>query len=451
MSAMELISRYIAYPLWDLKDRSQKLNEYRRLSRSEWKTAEEMAGYRLERLQRILEHAYATVPYYRDHWLRDPIVHPIKSPAEMIDFPILTKEEVRNHKSALVSDEYKRAELIEAKTGGSTGVALELLFDKTCEEFRNAAALRSDEWAGWSPGQLVGALWGTPPIPTTFKEKVRNLLLDRVFFLDTMDLNDDSMGQFISEVQRREPKAIFGHAHSIYILARYIEKSKLKLPKIPAVVSTSMMLLEPHRTIIERVFGTKVTNRYGCEEVGLIACECEKHSGLHINSDHVLVEVVDEGGKACPPGIEGRLILTDFNNRGMPLIRYEVGDVAAWRSEACSCGRGLRMIENIRGRTADYLVRSDGSRVSGISLVEKSLTAISGVDQLQIIQRTESRFVLNVVPGKDFSAAADVALLDFVREVFGPDAEVELNHLSSLEQLGSGKYRFAICELQIIN
>ena len=77
-----------------------------------------------------------------------------------------------------------------------------------------------------------------------------------------------------TEVVRRRPGALFGHAHSIYEFAKYLEESQANIHRFDAIVATSMMLLAPHRELIERVFGIRVTNRYGCEEVGLIACEC---------------------------------------------------------------------------------------------------------------------------------------------------------------------------------
>ena len=80
------------------------------------------------------------------------------------------------------------------------------------------------------------------------------------------------------------------------------------------------------RCVIEEAFGRPVTNRYGCEEVSLIACECEEHRGLHLNADGVYGEVVPDDRPAPGPAA-GRLLVTDLTNRAMPLVRYQVGDV----------------------------------------------------------------------------------------------------------------------------
>ena len=449
MTAMELFSRNVAYPLWNLKDRSHKLREYGRLQKSQWRSAEEVQSYQLGRLQAILEHAYTTVPYYRKHWERNPVACPIDSLDDMRDFPVLSKKDVREFQDTLISDRYRKAELVEAKTGGSTGVALELYFDERCQEYRNAAAMMVDGWAGWRPGMLMGALWGTPPIPETIKQKVRNLFYDRVFYLDTMDLNPESMGAFLAEFNRRKPEALFGHAHSLYVFACFIEKENMELPPLKAIVSTSMMLLPSQRSVMERIFKIAVTNRYGCEEVGLIACECEEHDGLHINSDHLLVELLDEEGETCTAGAEGRLVLTDFNNFGMPMVRYEVGDIAVSSTRSCPCGRGLPLIDGIVGRTADYLVRSDGSLVSGISLVEKTLTAIPGIEQMQIVQENLSRVVINIVKGVTHCSSSDQALSEYIKTTFGSSTVVDIRHVDDLDRVGNGKYRFAVCNVSL--
>src|SRR5690606_13371609 len=126
------------------------------------------------------------------------------------------------------------------------------------------------------------------------------------------------------------------------------------------------------------------------------------HEGLHINRDHVIVEILDDEGVSAGARREGRVVVTDLNNFGMPLIRYDVGDIASLTEDKCSCGRDSARLEKILGRTADYLLKTDGGKVSGISLVEKTLTRIRGLRQLQIVQEELNTFSLNVVADHDF-------------------------------------------------
>jgi len=146
------------------------------------------------------------------------------------------------------------------------------------------------------------------------------------------------------------------------------------------------MVLHPsERRTIEAVFGVRVYDRYGCEEVSLIASECGEHRGLHMNTDSLHVELLADG-RRVPPGSEGAVVVTDLRNRAMPLIRYRIEDVAVASEESCPCGRTYPLLARVAGRVADYLVTCNGKLISGISLTENFATLIPGVQQVQVVQ-----------------------------------------------------------------
>jgi phenylacetate-CoA ligase len=442
---IEILSRRLFYPLWDLKDRSTRLQQYRQLAQSQWWNAERLAELQLERLRAATSYAYEHCAYYRKAWRAAPQLGSLR---DFGGIPLLSKQAVRDHIDELRSNEYPVDRLITAKTGGSTGRALDLYFDVRCQEWRNAAALRADGWAGWRPGMLIGALWGTPPVPRTFKEKVRNALHDRTFYLDTMRLDDATMRDFAAQMNARNARALFGHAHSLFVFARFLEQERIPMRPLAAIIATSMMLLEAERRVIERVFGVAVTNRYGCEEVGLIACECERHRGLHVNAEHVYVEILRRDGSAAAPGEEGQIVVTDLVNRGMPLLRYAIEDMGVWAGRRCECGRALPLIERLVGRVADFLKRRDGSLVAGVSLVEKTVTAIAGLEQLQIVQSGMLDFDLNLVRSREYTPASAEALQQVLREVFGNDIKIAVHAMDRIPQERNSKYRFAICKVE---
>src|SRR5690606_38465205 len=134
----------------------------------------------------------------------------------------------------------------------------------------------SDSFSGWKPGTRIAAIWGNPPVAKTVKQKIRSFLLERMIYLDTMNLNHESMGAFVDRWREFRPEMIFGHAHSIFIFAQYLIENCILDLRPKGIIATSMMLLDHERQIIEQAFGAKVTNRYGCEEVGLIGVECER-------------------------------------------------------------------------------------------------------------------------------------------------------------------------------
>ena len=445
---IETLSRKVFHPLWDIKDKSNKLNHVKTLEKTQWLPAEELRAIQWKKLKETINYAYQHSPYYRNLFKTIGLTpEDIKTPDDYLRIPVTTKLDIRNNTDQFISSEYKKDSLVLAKTGGSTGVSLNLYFDEVCQEQRNAAAIRSDRWAGWNLGHKRAALWGNPPTPTTFKQKLRHHLLDRTIYLDTMALNNDSMGDFVQQWHEEKPKSLFGHAHSIYMFAKYVAANNIKDLRPQAIVATSMMLLDHERVLIESVFDCKVTNRYGCEEVGLIGCECEQHNGMHLNTDHLYVEFLDDDNQPVPAGQPGKIVLTDFNNTGMPLLRYQVEDIGIPSDRQCSCGRGLPIMEGLQGRVADFLKGPNGSLVAGISLVERTLTDIKGLEQIQLVQPELNRIEINRVKGGDYDENTDPSLLKELETVFGPEVKCIINDVTEIAQENNGKYRFSICKV----
>ncbi|MBS0377867.1 MAG: phenylacetate--CoA ligase family protein [Proteobacteria bacterium] len=447
MAVMSALSRHVFHPLWDLKDRSRRLRVLRELERSQWLPQEELERRQRLKLEALLRHAADRSPFYTRLFRESGFDATQFESQSFARLPLLTKSAIRASTDDILARGYDRSQLGQHKTGGSTGVSLTTYFDRAWLETRIADAMRSDQWAGYRHGMKVAALWGNPPIPRTFKERLRARLLDRFIYLDTINLNEQTMRAFVDLWRAERPEVLFGHSHSLFVFSRYLAEKGIRDLRPRGIVSTSMMLLANERDVIEAAFGCKVTDRYGCEEVGLIACECEVHSGLHLNIEHLYVEFLRPDGTAAQPGEEGAIVVTDLLNYAMPLIRYRIEDVGVPTARRCPCGRGLPLMERVVGRVADYLKRRDGSMVAGVSLVERTLTAIEGIEQLQIVQTAVDLIQLNVVRAPDFSQETEVALIREMQHVFGPGIEFRASYLERIPQERSGKYRFSICQI----
>jgi phenylacetate-coenzyme A ligase PaaK-like adenylate-forming protein len=441
------LSRHVFHPLWDLKDRSRRLQILHELERTQWLPRERLLALQRERLERIVRYAGSASPYYQRLFREQRFDAEHFDPGAFATLPLLTKSTIRNFTDEMLSRKIPREQLGQHRTGGSTGVSLTTYFDQDWLDAHHADALRSDQWAGCYHGMKIAALWGNPPVARSAKERLRALLYDRFLYLDTINLNERTIEDFIARWRREQPEVLFGHAHSLYILARYLLDHRVSDLCPQGIISTSMMLLANERAVIQQAFGCKVTDRYGCEEVGLIAAECEQHSGMHLNIEHQYIEFLSSDGTAAAPGEEGAIVITDLLNRGMPFIRYRIEDVGVPSERHCPCGRGLPLMERITGRVADYLKRRDGSLVAGVSLVERTLTAIPGIEQMQIVQPSHEEIILNVVRAADYTAESERALLDELRSVFGPGITFRAEYVERIPQERSGKYRFSICRV----
>lgn len=441
------VSKHVFFPLLEMKDGSHRRQYLQQLSASQWLDRDTLYERQWERAREAVKYAYKHCPYYRERLAAIGSDGSLRNWEQFKRLPLLTKRDIRENIDRLLSREFKPSDLVEARTGGSTGVALKLYFDKRCQQMRNAAAMRSDQWAGWDIGMKVASIWGNPPVADTLRKKLRNFLMDRTIYLDTMDVSERSVRQFVDTWRRVIPRVIFGHSHSIYILAKHLERLGVNDLRPKAIISTSMMLLAPERKFITRIFQCPVTDRYGCEEVGLIACECEQHYGLHLNVDHVVVEFLREDGSNAAVGEDASIVVTDLINRGMPLIRYCVGDRGLLSSRNCACGRGQPLMERVTGRQADFLKRPDGSLVAGVSLVERTLTAIPGIEQMQLIQNERARLLVNVVKGCGYTLGSETRLVHELSSVFKDSVTIQIEYVPELEKAGRGKYRFAICNI----
>jgi phenylacetate-CoA ligase len=438
----------LAYRLWDFKEGGVRLAEYNLLKQNESIPLAELTAIQQARFSKLIKHAHSTSNWYRN--IIDSIGLDVDKPITLNDlkrFPITTKLNIRDNTANFLSNACKVENLVRAKTGGSTGISLNLYFDERCQKLRNGAQHYADSFSGWRPGSRVAAVWGNPPKAITFKQKLRSYLLERMIYLDTMDLNPVSMKEFVTEWKKFQPDMIFGHAHSIYIFAKYVIENNISHLQPQGIVATSMMLLEHERQTIESAFNCKVSNRYGCEEVGLIAVECEKHKGMHINSPHIILECVDEQGQQVPSGTSGKLVITDLNNFAMPLIRYRVEDVGVLSDSVCACGRTAPLLERLEGRVADFLKKPDGGQVAGISLVERTLTKVLGVEQMQLVQENLHEIIIHRVKGHEFTPETDVQLIKEFREVFDESVSLIIKNAEKIPQEISGKYRFSICKI----
>ena len=448
MKFFDSILGKMAYVAWDTKEGGVRLNECETLKAQQYWSNEKINALQTAKLTTLVAHAYTTSAWYKK--VIDTIGLNLNKPFSLDDlarFPVTTKFDIRENTRAFISSKYNPDAMPKAKTGGSTGVSLNLLFDEHCQKLRNGAQIFADSFSGWKPGVRVAAIWGNPPIAKTIKQKVRAFLLDRMIYLDTMDLNATSMGNFVTRWRQFKPEMIFGHSHSIYIFAKYLTEQGITDLRPRGIVATSMMLLDHERDAIEQAFQCKVSNRYGCEEVGLIAVECEKHQGMHINSSHIILECLDEHNQPVAPGQAGKLVITDLNNFGMPLIRYRVEDVGVLSTRKCSCGRNTPLLERLEGRVADFLKKPGGGQVAGVSLVERTLTKIPGIEQMQLVQEQLHEILINRVKGPEYTPNTDIQLIAEFREVFDESVNLVIRDVDKIPQEKSGKYRFSICKI----
>jgi len=444
------VVRSVIAPPWAIWEQSPYLRHYKVLRKKQFDTPDVIRKRQFEQLSDLVHHAYETVPFWKQRFDEQGIKpEEIQSLEDLERLPLLTKQDLRSSLESMMSDKYQNQVLRIKTTSGSTGVSLEVRVDEEAMQFKRACTLRSDEWSGWRFGQRKAMVWGNPEyLNRGWRGHLRNSLLERCVYLDTLKMNENSLESFLNKLEQTHPALLFGHAHSLYLFAQFVESRGGTEYQPRGIISTAMVLHRWEREKIEQVFDCPVTNRYGCEEVSMIACECEQHAGLHVIADNVYVEVLREDGTPASPGEAGMIVVTDLVNRAMPLLRYQVGDMAVVSDKTCACGRGLPLLDRIEGRIADYVVTPQGELVSGISLTENFAMLVTGIKQIQIVQETLNSFIFRIVKEEEFNQHSESQIRNLVEERFGSAVDFVCEYVENIPQESSGKFRFCISHVE---
>jgi phenylacetate-CoA ligase len=206
------------------------------------------------------------------------------------------------------------------------------------------------------------------------------------------------------------------------------------LPLRAAIVSGDT-LLPGMRSSIEHYFQCPVYDHYGQSEAVCMAMQC-RHRRMHTIPATGIVEILREDGSACGPGEVGEIVATGLLNDAMPLIRYRMGDYAAWaEDQSCPCGNVHPIIANLEGRVDDYLVTANGRKIGRLSTAIKRSPAIHSA---QLVQLRPGHAYLLVRPGKNYTRGHAVAVCDDILERIG-SFNLEIIEVPEIPKTPQGK------------
>ena len=388
------IAKWIGYPLQDFYSGTEISKTQKFLEKSQHWNPEKMKIYREGKLQSLISHAYSHVPYYRE--LFDGLnlkPEDIRSFDDLDKIPILTKEAARDNQKKLFSENIDLRKVKKGKTGGTTGVPLEFYKDRADRSFAWGSYYRWYNWMGVDKGDKVVTVWGAS---THIKKSLQNIKNNAVAWLqnseriNSYNLSERNLGDIYSEILKKDPVLIKGYLSTILFIANHIKANDLKPNKnLKAISTTTETLLPVYRNLLEDVFRVPVYDQYGCGEVSAISYECSAHRGLHINEEHVHVEIVDEKNNSISEKT-GRIIVTSLNNFAMPFIRYENGDTGSLLSKGCTCGVQSQLMGSVEGRVSDTIKLKNGNEVHGVYFTdiffELGITT-DLMNRFQIVQR----------------------------------------------------------------
>ncbi|MCW5661947.1 MAG: phenylacetate--CoA ligase family protein [Burkholderiaceae bacterium] len=434
----------VIFPLQERLKRHDTVAVRRSLERSQWWPAQRLREYQIDRLRTLLVEAGRAVPYYRDLFERigfEP--RQVCSVEDLRRLPFLDKATIRSHTEALKHPEARG--LARFNTGGSSGQPLVFFIGRERVSHDVAAKWRATRWWGVDIGDPEIVVWGSP-IELGAQDRVRQLrdTAMRTELLPAFDMSESNLDAMVRKVRRRRPRMLFGYPSALSRLARHAQRRGQSMNDLGIRVAfcTSERLYDDQRATISQVFGCRVANGYGGRDAGFVAHECP-HGGMHITAEDIVVELIDRDGVPAAEGQPGEVVVTHLATSEFPFIRYRTGDVAVLGARRCPCGRGLPLLEEIQGRTTDFVYAADGTAMHALALIY-ILRDLPGLDSFKIVQHDLLHVCVQLVPGPGFDPACAEVIRCGFHQRLGEGVRVQIDRVAAIEPERSGKFRYVV-------
>lgn len=438
----------VIFPLHEALKKHTTVGVRRGMERSQWLKPEEIKQLQLQNLRTFLIDVQAHVPYYRQLFTNlsfDPAS--IDSLQGLAALPLLSKPEIRQHLGEMKADDAQG--LARFNTGGSSGEPLIFYIGHRRVSHDVAAKWRATRWWGVDIGDPEAVIWGSP-IELGAQDKIR-LLRDkllRTHLIPAFEMSSEKLDGFIRQIQEIRPKMLFGYPSALAHIASHAEKQGVALNNLGIKVAfvTSERLYDHQRAKIESVFACPVANGYGGRDAGFIAHQCP-HGSMHITAEDIIVEIVDKNGRPLPNGELGEIVVTHLATRDFPFIRYRTGDMGILSDKTCSCGRGLPVLEDIQGRTTDFVVAQDGTVLHGLALIYV-LRDLEGVDAFKITQDSLDKTTVQIVKTAAYQDAFEQKIVGEFKKRLGQAVTVNIEYTDYIPKERSGKFRYVISHVK---
>ena len=356
--------------------------------KTQWLSRDELMDLQLGKLKEILAYSYQFIPFYQKRF-NEMGMKPgdIKDFADFNKIPPLKRQEIIDHHVDMLNVNFldslkkinpdvlapgrpksfsffRKHKLIMNTSSGSTGAPTVFYEDGTQTGLNWANDLRLKSWYGADPGSKEVRF-----LRASREELSKNLIalfrryVWSQFLLPGVNLREEDHANSYRKILEFKPKILWGFTSAISELAQYMIDNNLDIKDaVPNVVITwAAPLYDFEKKRIETAFRCKVTNIYGTREVGHIAAICPEGS-LHINQESLYVENKEDQSDALSSRSE--IFCTSLVKVPMPFIKFETGDIGKVAEEQCNCGRHLKVIKNLLGRTGEIIFDKDGKMIA---------------------------------------------------------------------------------------
>jgi phenylacetate-CoA ligase len=343
--------------------------EFDLLMQSQFWPADRIRDLQRERLEVLLRHARAHVPFYATRL--DPLFRPDGTIAwnRWQDVPTVKRSDLIAHRRAMLARSVPRGheDITDMSSSGSTGSPITTSHSGLSLQLSKAAVLRASVNDGVDFGARLGAWNGEDARVSTWPEGRAtgrwgpwwddDAAVGRAFEISHTVPPERALEFMV----RSDVRYMMMGGTDARLLAHEARRLGVDL-RVEAIFTRGTDPTEAGTALVAEVFGARTLPLYSSREGHRMAHRCPVCGHWHVNDEQVLLEILDDDDRPVAPGETGRVVITPFRGFAQPLIRYEQGDLAV-RGAPAACGRGLGVIESIVGRVRHMFVMPDGSRI----------------------------------------------------------------------------------------
>jgi phenylacetate-CoA ligase len=424
--------------LWDLLKGGKVRKHYYNIMSVLDNGSSHEALLRQERdLSALLHHAVGSTQFYNNK----------RGFISLNDFTVINKSIVRASFDSFISNKYKQSGLIPAVTSGSTGTPFKVYHDKNKKLRNRADTIIFFQKAGYEIGDRIiyMKIWMKDNMKRPFKFWMENTVPVDVFKLDDMRIKN-----LLSKMEHdKSIYMIVGYASALELICKYLQRNYRNRvnANVKSILVMSETLNDYTRETLQKYFAAPVYSRYSNIENGIIAQQDGKESGRYtINTASYVVEILKmESDEQAAPGQTGRIVITDLFNYGMPIIRYDTGDIGSFTKDSKKTGE--MYLERIEGRRLDMLYDTKKNLVSSYRITAVMMK-YTDILQFRLIQENLKEFTMEI--NADGNFAREEELIRDLKAQLGQDGIFEIKHVKEIPLLSSGK-RKAIINNILIN
>lgn len=408
-----------------------------RLKRRLFWHSDKLEHLRRKKLADLLEYCYNRIPYYQ-RIFKEIGARPgdFRSPEDLSKFPVLDKETLRDRCEEFVDPDAERTNWIQYRSSGSTGIPLALWYTRPERLRMGFTVTRQMLHVGLKPWYRMANI--TEPRHISPKNRwYHRMGLMNEQFLSVYDKSNLNLAKLLE----LKPHVLVGFPSVLMVMGNELNGQQNEPWRPQLLVTLGEVLTAEDRRILNEQWSTDPIDFYGANEVGHVAFQCALRHGYHINLDSLHVEIL-VGNRPAELGERGEIVVTNFDLRVMPIIRYRVGDIAQRIDGDCPCGCRFPLLGHIAGRSDGFILSTDGKPFSALE-VSLLLKSVQGVKQYRLLQEEKGHVRVQWVAARH-GAAPGNEISRILRGRLGSDTQIKIERVSEIQREKSGKIRTVI-------